>query len=177
MGNEKRPKFNFDWERKNKAYVVSHIQSMELMRELEDEAKCSGICKSSLFYYGLNIDKGMPMKTCLLPLKQEIFGDQAYDLGSVFVLAGINALVMFLTHGLLFFRPKVSNCPLGFTKEEQSARQNGYAEGAIDTERRGEEAESKCPMGFGKDVGTVDTERSQTTELATKCPMGFKKDQ
>lgn len=106
IGNEKRPKFNFDWERKSRKYVISHIQSMELMRELEDEIGCSGMCKSSLFYYGLNIDKGRPTKTCLLPLKEKIFGDKAYDLGSVFVLAGINTLVMFLAHGILYKRPK-----------------------------------------------------------------------
>ena len=84
---------------------MSHVQSMELMRELEDEMECSGICKSSLFFYGLNIDKGRPTKTCLVPLKEEIFGDRAYDLGSVFVLAGINSLVMFLIHGILYKRP------------------------------------------------------------------------
>jgi len=91
---------------------------MELLRELEDEKDCSGMCKSSLFYYGLNLDKGIPTKTCLLPLKKEIFGDKAYDLGSVFVLAGVNALIMFLAHGILFWRPKDSNCPLGFKKDE-----------------------------------------------------------
>ena len=74
MGNEKRPEFNFNFQRQNKAYVINHIKSMELLREIEDEMKCSGICKSSIFYYGLKLDKGKPTKTCLLPLKEAIFG-------------------------------------------------------------------------------------------------------
>ena len=78
---------------------------MELSRDIEDEEGCSGICKSSLFYNGNYLEKGPPKNTCLIPLKNEIFGDKAYNLGCVFVIAGVNALIMFLIHGINYKRP------------------------------------------------------------------------
>lgn len=66
------PDYNYKYQRQEYSYVVSHLREIEFIRELEDENKCSGICKPSLFYYGLNIDKGSPKETCLIHLKNTL---------------------------------------------------------------------------------------------------------
>jgi len=58
-----------------------------------------------MFYYGLDLAYGSPANTCLLPLKEAIFTGQAYNFGFTLVVAGVNALLMFLLHGVNYFRP------------------------------------------------------------------------
>jgi len=39
-----------------------------------------------------------------MPLKKAIFTGKAYNLGCVFIVAGVNALIMFLIHGINYKR-------------------------------------------------------------------------
>jgi len=103
-GKSRLPEFNTIFNRKTLGYVINHLREIEFYRELEDELNCSGICKPSLFYYSLELENGPTTQTCLIPLREEIFKyADTFGVGSI--IAGINALIMFLLHFCLHQRP------------------------------------------------------------------------
>lgn len=55
-------------------YFLSHLLEIEMYEDLEDEYMCSGMCKNSLFYFGLNLEEGIPKITCLQDLKDFMDG-------------------------------------------------------------------------------------------------------
>ena len=46
--------------------------AIDFANYFEEQYKCSGICKSALFYYSLSVTEGIPDKVCLLYLKEEV---------------------------------------------------------------------------------------------------------
>lgn len=63
------------------------------MRYLEKNYQCSGVCNSALFYYNLDLEAGIPDKTCLGAIKKEVGSELEY-LGLATVATGF---VMFIT--------------------------------------------------------------------------------
>ena len=61
----------------------------------EKAYSCSGICKSPLFYYALEVDEGRPDTECLLYLKDEIENNLSY-MGITSVIAGLFMLFTFV---------------------------------------------------------------------------------
>ena len=64
---------------------------LKILTYFEDKYTCSGVCSPALFYYKLNLDRGVPSKTCLLYMKEEVGNSLSY--------LGISALV---TGGTMF---------------------------------------------------------------------------
>ena len=56
---ETRPRNSKDY-RRTALYMLTHLQEIELYQDLEDEFKCSGMCKTGLFYFGLDLSYGPP---------------------------------------------------------------------------------------------------------------------
>lgn len=48
------------------------------MSYLEKKYACSGICNSALFYFNLQLEIGIPSKTCLAAIKKELGGQLEY---------------------------------------------------------------------------------------------------
>ena len=65
---------------------------IKILTYFENKYACSGICNPGIFYWTLNIDKGIPTTNCIGYLKQEI-GDNMNYLGVTAIVVG----------GILFF--------------------------------------------------------------------------
>jgi hypothetical protein len=65
--------------------------AIKLITYFESKYTCSGVCKPALFYYTLNLDKGIPSTTCLMYLKTELGSSLSY-LG---ITACITGAIMF----------------------------------------------------------------------------------
>ncbi len=65
---------------------------VKILTYFESKYTCSGICNPSLFYWSLNLDKGLPTTNCLGYLKSEIGNNMNY--------LGVTAIVV---GGILFF--------------------------------------------------------------------------
>jgi len=65
---------------------------VKILSYFESKYTCSGICNPSLFFWSLNLDKGVPTTNCLGYLKSEIGNNMNY--------LGITAIVV---GGILFF--------------------------------------------------------------------------
>jgi len=61
----------------------------------EDKYTCSGICKTPLFFYSLDLTKGVPNETCLTHLKSEI-GDSMTYLGVTALALGLVMMVIWI---------------------------------------------------------------------------------
>ena len=75
-----------------------------MYQELEDDYMCSGMCNSSLFYFGLDIHNGVPPETCILFFKDYIT-DESSSFASFSIMGGFVALLMFLVHFAMYCRP------------------------------------------------------------------------
>lgn len=85
-------------------YMMSHLTQMEMYQELEDTYECSGMCDSSLFYFGIDIHNGIPQKTCIIDFRDYVH-DHVSGFASVSILAGIISLILFLVHFSMYCRP------------------------------------------------------------------------
>ena len=85
-------------------YILRHFDEIEMYEALEDEYKCSGMCKPSLFYFSRPLHEGPPQKTCLYKFKHMMHQSaDALALNAIFT--GILALLMFFAHFGLYCRP------------------------------------------------------------------------
>lgn len=62
------------------------------MNYFEAKYKCSGICKTTLFYATLNLSEGIPSDSCEEPLKTEVRNSFMY----IGVFTFITGVLMFL---------------------------------------------------------------------------------
>lgn len=67
---------------------TSNSGAVKLIKYFEDKYTCSGICKTPLFYYSLDLSQGIPSTTCLMSLKQEVQSSVGY-LGVTGIIIGI----------------------------------------------------------------------------------------
>jgi hypothetical protein len=74
---------------------------LKFLEFFEQQFKCSGICKTALFYWTRPLSDGIPKNTCLLYLKEQIKDNLTY-LGIVSVVAGIMSLFAFLVQYCLW---------------------------------------------------------------------------
>lgn len=73
--------------------VPSKQQSaMKMMGFFEHKYTCTGVCKSSLFYYSLDLAHGVPSETCLADVSTEIKSSMFY----IGVPALVTGAVMFM---------------------------------------------------------------------------------
>jgi len=80
---------------KNIPYGKTVDTGINIISYFESKYTCSGICKSSLFYYSLNLDKGVPTSTCLMHLKTEVTDSIVY-LGIASIVVGILTCCVFV---------------------------------------------------------------------------------
>lgn len=71
------------------------------MQFFEEQFKCSGLCKTALFYWTRPLSDGRPTQTCMLYLKEAISNNLTY-LGIVSVISGICVLFAFLVQYCLW---------------------------------------------------------------------------
>ena len=74
-----------------------------MYQEIEDHFECSGMCRPSLFYFGVSIDEGFPQKTCLMQFKKYL-DTHASDFGYTSGITAILCLWLWLLHFALYFR-------------------------------------------------------------------------
>lgn len=55
----------------------------------EEKYSCSGICEKPLFYYTQELSKGIPYRTCLIGVNEEIRDSLAYIGITLVVTAGV----------------------------------------------------------------------------------------
>lgn len=67
---------------------VSNNSALKLVQYFEQKYACSGICKTPLFYYSLDLSVGIPSTTCLMSLKSEVQQSVGY-LGVTGLIIGI----------------------------------------------------------------------------------------
>jgi hypothetical protein len=56
----------------NQSKIEALNGSFTILKYFEARYTCSGLCDPALFYYSLDMSEGVPMKSCLLYMKQEI---------------------------------------------------------------------------------------------------------
>mmetsp|Transcript_42212 Transcript_42212/g.57395 ORF Transcript_42212/g.57395 Transcript_42212/m.57395 type:complete len:97 (+) Transcript_42212:364-654(+) len=59
-----------------------------VMEWMESSYRCSGVCKTALFYVTLDLSEGRPLDTCSMALKDEVKNNLTY-LGIVVLVTGI----------------------------------------------------------------------------------------
>ena len=69
--------------------------AIDFANYFEEQYKCSGICKSALFYYSLSVTEGIPKQVCLLYLKEEVQNNLQY-MGVAAIVAGLVMSVAFV---------------------------------------------------------------------------------
>lgn len=77
----------------------------KLVSYFEREFKCSGLCKPSLFYYGLPPSLGRPKQSCMLIFKREITNKLQY-MGIVTFFAGVFTFVTWVLQYFLWRKYK-----------------------------------------------------------------------
>ena len=53
----------------DKAKLIALNTAFTILTYFESKYKCSGICKTALFYYSIDLSAGMPTQNCLIFLK------------------------------------------------------------------------------------------------------------
>lgn len=76
-----------------------------MYQEIEDLYDCSGMCRPSLFYFGLSIDKGYPRQTCLMEFKEYLDNNSASYAGATNI-TGLLCLFIWFLHFGFYFRQK-----------------------------------------------------------------------
>jgi hypothetical protein len=67
---------------------TSNSGALKLIKYFEEKYTCSGICKTPLFYFSLDLSQGIPSSTCLMSLKREVQSSVAF-LGVTAIIIGI----------------------------------------------------------------------------------------
>lgn len=62
--------------------------ALDFSSYFEDEYKCNGLCRPSLFFYSLHLEEGRPTETCLINLKEEVSSNLSY-MGIAAILVGL----------------------------------------------------------------------------------------
>ena len=76
---------------------------------------CSGLCKSSFFFFSIDLEKGKPEKSCTISLMNAL-GDEITLLGyAIFITGGVMFLML-----LLQFPLWCHNSEAGKDEEEES---------------------------------------------------------
>lgn len=81
------------------------LLQLDMYQEIEDRYDCSGMCRPSLFYFGLSIDNGYPRETCLMEFKEYLDNNSASYAGATNI-AGLLSLFMWFLHFGFYFRQK-----------------------------------------------------------------------
>jgi len=95
---------------------LAHYDEIGMYEDLEDDYECSGMCKKSLFYFGLDLHNGIPGDTCLVEFKIAL-SSIAGVFGTQSILTGVLALFMFFAHFGLYCRPVPANRNLNMQSE------------------------------------------------------------
>ena len=85
-------------------FILQNLDEIWTYEILEDDYDCSGMCKSSLFYFSKELHEGSPKQTCLLEFKEYIAADM-HTFGSILILASLVALFTFFAHFGMYCRP------------------------------------------------------------------------
>lgn len=70
---------------------------------IEDMFNCSGMCKSSLFYYSTPMSSGRPMETCFFKLKESL-NERAQHYARCLIVTSVAFLFIFFLHFGMYFR-------------------------------------------------------------------------
>lgn len=105
-----------------------------------------------MFYYGLDLDKGPPSQTCLIPLRKQLFRESE-KFGVSLIVAGVIALIMLITHVSLYVRP--------FDKEAFIDRVGQYKKDKADKK---DDVEISSPAVVTNGDKTLNTGRDVITE-------------
>jgi hypothetical protein len=68
---------------------------IKILKYFEQKYECSGVCEPALFYYSLNLNKGIPSTTCLSYMKEEV-GDGLKYLGITGIVTGITMFLIWI---------------------------------------------------------------------------------
>jgi len=77
-----------------------------LIRAMEDEFSCNGICTPGAFYFFRNLDAGPPTQNCLNGLK-DVFKDKPLAIGILLLISFFFTIFAFITsYGLCYSKEK-----------------------------------------------------------------------
>lgn len=95
------------------------LNHVNLYALIEDMFKCSGMCRPSLFYFGLPVSMGYPEETCLHHMK-DFLDTEAANFAKASVVTGLIFLFIFILHFGLYFRDKnhLEDSPYNVKKNE-----------------------------------------------------------
>lgn len=101
------PDFLLRRQRRRPDYQVELLDLLQLdmYQEIEDTYDCSGMCRPSLFYFGVSIDKGYPRETCLMEFKEYLDNNSAAYAGATNI-TGLLCLFIWFLHFGFYFRQK-----------------------------------------------------------------------
>ena len=85
--------------------IEKHDSAVKVIDFFESKYTCSGICEKALFYYTLDISEGIPTKTCLRGVNEEIRMSLAY-VGITVVVTGVLMFFIWLAQYCLWRRFK-----------------------------------------------------------------------
>lgn len=81
------------------------LKNVNMYAHIEDLFECSGMCRPSLFYFGLPLTMGYPEETCIHHFK-EYLDSSAGNFAKASVLTGLIFLFIFFMHFGLYCRDK-----------------------------------------------------------------------
>lgn len=85
--------------------VEKHDSAMKVISFFESKYTCSGICEKALFYYSLELTTGIPTKSCLASVNEEIRMSLAY-VGITVVVTGVLMFLIWIAQYCLWRRFK-----------------------------------------------------------------------
>ena len=85
----------------------SKQKEYELMQKLEDEFKCSGMCRKGLFYFSRSITEGRPKLTCMHKMIQELTND-ASSVASTCKWCAASSFILFILTFSMYHRSYVA---------------------------------------------------------------------
>ena len=67
----------------------------KILTFFEKKYTCSGVCKTGLFYFYLDLSKGIPTETCILSIQSEVKESLSY-LGITVLVSGLFMLIVWI---------------------------------------------------------------------------------
>jgi hypothetical protein len=99
------PKGKEDFDKMADNEAIYEFLELDFVASIEEEMKCSGFCKTALFYWEQDIYNGYPTETCAYAVL-DFFRDIAGPLKTECNVVATICLWLFLLHFTLYGKPK-----------------------------------------------------------------------
>lgn len=83
-----------------------------MIGDIETEYSCSGICAKKDYYYFSDVDRGVPLDMCIVPIRDQMLMSEFGGYGVGFIIFAVLICVPCLLQIPLFFLPGRGNIGL-----------------------------------------------------------------